>query len=932
MENGDAKTRMAVPPISSLSDVRLQEMQLKCGAFDAPDIPGSLGRLGRFEILQLLGEGGMGQVYLAREPLTDARVAVKIMKPGLARDAQSVHRFLTEAGHMYRLSHPHILRVLEVCDRQEGPYYVMPYVEGGSLAGQYSRERLMAQDCVLSVARQLAEALAHAHTHGIIHRDLKPGNVLLDREGNAYLTDFGLVRTVFNDTLVDAAESHLEGTAPYMSPAVARGEAEDTRCDIYAFGALLYELLTGQPPYSGRTTQIILDQVLAKPPQPIRTLNPKASPSLVRIAEGCMARELRDRYAAMSDVVADLARAAENKVPFGPHRSTRRLPLTAALFMGAFASVGLLGAAVRLVWGGMTHPESRVSGYGASRELYMVVDLSRGAAAEKFPVSYLAGVPKGGWTETYKTEKLVLRRIEPGSFVMGSPVNELGRGDDETQHKVTLTAPYYIGVFEVTQRQWELVKGNRPSKFFIDYAARPVERVGYDDIRGASLGVAWPQGSGVDADSFVGVLRAKTGLAAFDLPTEAQWEYACRAGTTEALSSRKNLTGVDACVNLAELGRHRGNTQFGYTESNVAPSEGGTAIVGSFPPNPWGLYDMHGNILEWCLDWRGPYPSDVVDPVGAPRGTGRVERGVAWRGPAKYGRSANRQNHNPGSREDFQGFRIALTLACDKDRRVDAKGLSGLQREVGIPFEFATNEASVVIYRYTGPGGEVTIPRTIKGLPVTVLESEAFNACLRTTRVTIPDEVTRIGNNTFGYCDGLTRVKLSAHVTSLGCNPFNCCSNLREIKVDEQNPAYSSADGALFNKEKTKLICCPAGKKGVYVIPDGVSQIGPGVFFGCKELTDVKIPNSVRGISLWAFKQCTGLTRVIIPRGVKSIDNNAFYGCTNLTAVCFEGDAPRSDSETSLFSGAGQVTVYYRKGTSGWGTTFGERPTAEWAP
>ena len=319
MNNADTTIPMATPPVSSSSDSRPQEELLQRGAFDPPFTPGTLGRLDRFEILRLLGEGGMGQVYLAREPRTDTQVAVKIMRPQVAGDPQSVHRFLTEARHMYRLSHPRILRVLEVSDREDGPYFVMPYIEGGSLLDQCRSGRCLPEDRVLAIARQVAEALAHAHARGLIHRDLKPGNVLLDKEGNAYLTDFGLVRTVFNDSMIDASASHLEGTAPYMSPAVARGEAEDTRCDIYAFGALLYELLTGQPPYTGRTPQLILDQVLKGPPQPIRAVSPKASPALVRIAEGCLARELRDRYASMSDVVADLERIEQGKMPLGVH-------------------------------------------------------------------------------------------------------------------------------------------------------------------------------------------------------------------------------------------------------------------------------------------------------------------------------------------------------------------------------------------------------------------------------------------------------------------------------------------------------------------------------------------------------------------------------------------------------------------------------------
>ena len=134
------------------------------------------------------------------------------------------------------------------------------------------------------------------------------------------MADFGLARTLFNDTIVDVESRQLEGTAPYMSPAVAAGDAEDTRCDIYSFGALLYEMLTGHPPYKGRGTKEILDQIIAGPPKPITSLNPDADRGLVAVAEGCMARELRDRYADMRDVLKDLQRIKEGKPPIGQRK------------------------------------------------------------------------------------------------------------------------------------------------------------------------------------------------------------------------------------------------------------------------------------------------------------------------------------------------------------------------------------------------------------------------------------------------------------------------------------------------------------------------------------------------------------------------------------------------------------------------------------
>lgn len=257
---------------------------------------------------------------------------------------------------------------------------------------------------------------------------------------------------------------------------------------------------------------------------------------------------------------------------------------------------------------------------------YMVVDLSGGVDALSYPVSYLSSVPAGGWNDEYKTTKLVLRLIPPGTFMMGSPSDELGHnwaGNYETLHQVTLTKPFYIGVFEVTQKQWQLVMGNTPSGYKGDL--RPVEQVSYNMIRGTVNGAAWPTHNQVDANSFIGRLRGKINML-FDLPTESQWEYACRAGTGTALNSGKDLTATDQCTPMHEIGRYEYNHADGrgYTDAHTK--------VGMYLPNVWGLYDMHGNVAEWCLDWwvDNLGTSTRIDPVGGTSGNYRVVRGGAW--------------------------------------------------------------------------------------------------------------------------------------------------------------------------------------------------------------------------------------------------------------------------------------------------------------
>ena len=271
--------------------------------------------------------------------------------------------------------------------------------------------------------------------------------------------------------------------------------------------------------------------------------------------------------------------------------------------------------------------------------LYCVIDLSAGATAASYPVTYLSAPPSGGFNvDTYKTTKLVLRRIEPGSFKMGGSYN------------VTLTKPFFIGVFEMTDKQYTLINGSRPPQSsYID--KEPADCVTYNMIRGSSNGARWPSSSSVDSSSLIGKIRTRTGLA-FDLPTETQWEYACRAGTTS-----KYNNGGNSADDLKKLGRY-------YSGSGPSGSPG---LVGSYQSNAWGLYDMHGNVQEWCLDWYGSLSSNVVDPKGVSSGSSRVARGGSAQNTADCCASSYRRSLSPGysfnSENGYIGLRLARTLS-----------------------------------------------------------------------------------------------------------------------------------------------------------------------------------------------------------------------------------------------------------------------------
>jgi formylglycine-generating enzyme required for sulfatase activity len=224
--------------------------------------------------------------------------------------------------------------------------------------------------------------------------------------------------------------------------------------------------------------------------------------------------------------------------------------------------------------------------------------------------------------------EMKLAWIPPGTFLMGSPPGEDGRNDDETQHRVTLTRGFYLGIHPVTQSQWQTVMGNNPSRFKGD--SLPVENVSWDDCQ-----------------EFCQRLGDRTGRR-FRLPTEAEWEYACRAGTTPAY--------------------HTGDGQeeakrVGWWSEGKWGSAGQTRPVGQFEPNAWGLRDMHGNVWEWCADLYAPYPNgEVTDPINTSDGDDRVLRGGSWFNGPKYSRSAHRYKRVAHFRLNSIGCRVCLCL------------------------------------------------------------------------------------------------------------------------------------------------------------------------------------------------------------------------------------------------------------------------------
>ena len=298
----------------------------------------------RYRIERVLGEGGMATVYLAEDVRHRRKVAVKVMRPELAATL-GADRFLREIEIAAQLTHPHILPVYDSGAVQSLLYYVMPYVEGESLRERLAREGALPADEALRLAREVAEALAYAHRRGIIHRDIKPANIMLG-EGHALVADFGIARALDNDAGLTGTGLAV-GTPQYMSPEQAAGAKDvDARADVYAVGGVLYEMLAGEPPYSGPTPQAILARALTEEPRRLTTVRAGLPAVVETTVRRAMARSVEDRYQSAADLAAALVETSDGV------RSGGVAPVAAgpapARVMGLFgvAAAGLLA----VVW------------------------------------------------------------------------------------------------------------------------------------------------------------------------------------------------------------------------------------------------------------------------------------------------------------------------------------------------------------------------------------------------------------------------------------------------------------------------------------------------------------------------------------------------------------------------------------------------------
>lgn len=594
--------------------------------------------LGSYVLLERLGEGGMGEVFKARHQKLGRVVAIKLIRKERLANAAAVERFHREIRNAAQLSHPNVVHAFDADQVGTTHLFVMECVDGVDLNKLVKEKGPLPVEQACVCIRQAALGLQHAFEKGMVHRDIKPHNLLLTSTGAIKILDMGLARMQADeDASTLTQEGSVMGTLDYVSPEQAiSAHTVDIRSDLYSLGCTFHFLLTGQVPFPGGAAMEKLSKHAFHEPTPVDQLRKDVPAGVAAVVRKLMAKKPDERFQTPAELAVALANGA--RVPAAasqtmPSRITRRLASAAAL---AKAPVG----ADETIAAGATPLEGNPA--GRRRRLLLLGGL--GCTLAGLLIAFLGIVllsgndrSKAQMTGASSTEpekeivnsiqmKLVL--IPAGEFTMGSPQSEAGRETNEgPQHRVKFSKPIYMGAYEVTQDEYVKVMEKNPSGF-------------KEDLRHPVENVAWS-----DAVAFCTKLterpEEKKAGRSYRLPTDAEWEYACRAGTKTAFHYGDSLS-----VDQANFGGGKRGDR--------------TSRVGSYPKNAWGLYDMHGNVWEWCLDDARTFTATAVEDPRGPEVLGgpRVLRGGGWNWPGLHCRGARRFPYSPSYRGANTGFRV----------------------------------------------------------------------------------------------------------------------------------------------------------------------------------------------------------------------------------------------------------------------------------
>ena len=600
---------------------------------------------GKYKIISMLGRGGFGITYLAEQTMLDGKVAIKefFFKEYCNRDEETSHvtiptegnreiverfkaKFIKEARTIFKLNHPNIVRIFDIFEENGTAYYVMDYIEGESLNEMVKRRGAIPDAEAIGYIKEVGSALTYIHGKNINHLDIKPGNLMKRRDNSKIqVIDFGVAKqydaaTSEGTTTTPVGISH--GYSPSEQYQQNGVQTFSPQSDVYALAATLFKLLTGNTP-----PEAIVVQDEGLPEEELRMKG--VSETVVSAIEAAMQTRTK-RTQSVAEFIKNLevnddeatelteeTQKAEEEKRREEAEAKRRAEEKAAPERQAREEA----------------ERKREEENKARRSklkkiiLWAVVAVVGVGVLMNIPPSPTLGT--SSYTPnirefTVNGVSFQMVEVRGGTFTMGATSEQGDANDDEKPtHEVTLS-DYYIGKTEVTQALWEAVMGNNPSYF--QGKSLPVENISWNDCK-----------------TFIVKLNALTGKT-FRMPTEAEWEYAARGGSK---SRGYKYSGSNRL----------GDVAWYYDNSDLKTHE-----VGTKSPNELGLYDMNGNVWEWCSDWYGDYSSaSQTNPKGPDSGTNRVYRGGSLCDDASICRcSGHRSDSDPGNRFSTLGLRLCL--------------------------------------------------------------------------------------------------------------------------------------------------------------------------------------------------------------------------------------------------------------------------------
>jgi len=600
---------------------------------------GSKLRIGdRYRAIKILGQGGFGKAFIGIDEALPSQpycVIKQFFPADLGSAVKAAELFQQEAIRLDDLGkHPQIPTLFAHLEHDGRQYLIQEFIDGQDLLKELQEQGAFSEAKIRMLLEDLLPVLQFIHDRNVIHRDIKPENIIRRRlasisgsvaAGSHVLVDFGAAKFVTAAAMMETG-THI-GSAVYVAPEQVRGKAIFAS-DLYSLGVTCIHLLTNVSPFElmDMDGTWIWRNFLE---------NTSISPVLGQILDHLIIPAPSQRYQTAQAVLQDLKNLTS---PFHPahtprfqratySKATAKTQITPIAQPKASSNQAIAPQLSQFSFETAVVTINRM-GIGKLTKNQLQINTKQGVGRSYVEnLGNVQGKPIG----------LEMVLLPAGKFQIGSPISESERSEEESPRHIVNMPSFFMSRFPITQKQWKILMDNNPARF-IGNGDRPVETVSWED-----------------AQAFCQKLAERTGKP-YRLPSESEWEYACRAGTLTAFSF-----GETSAANLANY-----NCASPYKYAPQGITNASTTEVGTYPANAFGLHDMHGNVWEWCADtWHDDYdllPRDGTAWIQGGDRSCRVVRGGSWRDPADYCRSAKRYKNATNQGDRSTGFRIAVTL------------------------------------------------------------------------------------------------------------------------------------------------------------------------------------------------------------------------------------------------------------------------------